>query len=100
MRYIEKLIAKQCVANLLKAGYAISVFDGEEVTLKSSTDRKAIMAALATTDEDKLFTYKTDEPASFVHLVWGNGCDLISDYGVSLEGVLTKANALAEKLEG
>lgn len=98
MTFIERLIVKQVVADLLKAGYTISVQDGEEITLKQSTDRKAIMAALATTGEDRLFVYKPNCKASFVYLIWGNGCDLIADYGVSLESVLTKANALADKL--
>jgi hypothetical protein len=99
--YVEKLIAKKCVGELLKAGFSISVQDGEEIVLRSSTDKKAIMAALATTDEDRLFTHAPadfeGQRNSFVYLVWGNGCDLIADYGVSLEEVLSKTNAFADK---
>lgn len=101
--FVERRIVERVVKDLLKAGYQISVDDGGCVTLKRSRDRGAILAALATTDEDTLYVHKPDAAPgeranSFVLLIYGNGEDIISDYGVSLEEVLSGANALADKL--
>jgi hypothetical protein len=53
--YLEKLIAKQCIADLLAAGWLVSVNDGEETTVLDSTDPETILAAMFTTDEDYLY---------------------------------------------
>jgi hypothetical protein len=53
-RAIERSIIRCIVRDVLAAGHEISVYDGEEVTLTSSRDQRAIMAALFTTDEDRV----------------------------------------------
>lgn len=100
MTFIEKMIAKQCITDLLRAGYAISVQDGEDIVLERSKSPRTILAAMATTDEDRFFVYKEGlTPPSFVYFVYGNdGWDVINDYSVSLETVISKTNALADKL--
>ena len=95
---IERRIVGRAVMDLLNAGYLISVYDGGETTVKNSNDPNVIWPALASTDMDLLFVSHPRFKRSTVQLVWGNGCDVISDYGVSLEGVLANANELAETL--
>ncbi len=97
---IERVIAKRLVTDLIRAGYTLSVNDGEETTLARSTDRRAVFAALATTGEDYLYAH-TDPDSVFgwVRLIWGNGPDLISDYSVNLDGDLAGANALADRFD-
>lgn len=93
MNTIERKIAKRVIADLLQAGYTISVSDGEEVVLDDSIDAAKIFAALGTTDEDRLLTQApagASQPgSSFVWFVYGNGGDdVICDYGVSLEPIM------------
>lgn len=94
----EKLIVGKLVTDLLAAGCRLSVYDGEETTLERSTDAAAIFAALSSTDQDTLYAHKPDGRRSFVQLVWGNGTDVISDYGMSLDEIITPTNFLADQL--
>jgi len=102
---IEKRIVYRVVTDLLAAGYVITVYDGQDEVLVGITDEKLIWPALSSTDADTLRVSKrgshpaTPRGTSFVYLVWGNDCDVISDYGVSLEHVLLDANRLAEELD-
>ena len=67
------------------------------------------MAAMFTTDEDRLwFSRPEDENLKgspernhgWVYFVYSNdGHDVISDYTTNLEGLLKKANLLADKYE-
>lgn len=90
----ERKIASKLVKQALASGYVISVYDGEEFALKLSGSYKAIMAELAATDCDNLVIR---DPASIldgqrlpakvatVALIYGNGCDLISDWSAPAE---------------
>ena len=112
MKFVEKINVKRCIGDLLKAGYSISVDDGEKTTLRRSTDRKAIFAAMGTTDEDWLCVHKADQPIApgdndtrnsfgWVRFIYGNdGWDVINDYTTNLEPVMATVNAFAEKMEG
>ena len=95
----ERLIVGKIVDDVLAAGAVITVNDGEEDTLSLSSDREAIFAALSSTDEDYLFVTQVTGKVSWVRLVWGNDCDVISDYQIRLEALLAGANALAEELD-
>lgn len=81
MPQVEKLIVNRLISAVLKAGWTISVFDGEEWALKTSTNRAAIQAETAATDET---TYRirsaSGEALGQIWLVHGNGTDVISDY--------------------
>lgn len=94
----EKLIVGKLVTDLLAAGYPLSVNDGEEVTVSKSTDAATIFAALSSTDMDLLIVHSVGRANRWVSLVWGNDCDVISDYLTSLEDLIAGANALAEEL--
>ena len=47
---IERAIAREAIKGLLADDFKISVFDGEQTTLKDSTDAAAIESAMFTTD--------------------------------------------------
>lgn len=101
---MEQRIVKLTVKTLLEAGYALSVFDGEEQTAWTTTNYTMLHDALMETDEDFLYTKITDadgnKHSSFVRFVYGNdGWDVICDYGVSLEEALKPVNELVDKLQ-
>lgn len=92
----EKRIVGKLVTDLLASGATLSVNDGEEITIKNSSDPDTIYAALSSTCEDYLMV---DGPGRrWVRLIWGNDVDVISDYVIRLEDLLAGANALAEEL--
>jgi hypothetical protein len=95
MRSDEKRIARQVVADLLQAGFALSVYDGEEYTVRRSRDAAVIQAALGTTDEDRIDAYD----GGTVWLIYGNEPGvLIADYSLALERHLTKSLALSDSI--
>jgi len=108
VKYLEKQVMKQCIADLLDAGFQVSVNDGEETTLKRSTDAEAIFAAMRTTDDDYLFVYKPDAPGDgsgekgcfgWVRFIYGNsGWDVINDYSTNLEQALKRTDALTDEM--
>lgn len=102
---IENMIIAKLLAALLAVdGLRISVNDGEITTLIESTDRQAILDAMRSTDSDSLIV--TWQPVgdrkrkrSFVQLIYGNGIDLISDYGISLDFVMISVTEAVNQLE-
>lgn len=91
----EARVAERLVRALIAQGYVLSVFDGEEYTVKASGDWASVCRALATTDMDKLIVreaHTTEHPESgretrrkvgTITLVWGNapdGSELPSDW--------------------
>lgn len=104
MRKAQNEIIKRVIADGLAAGYQLTVFDGEEQTLKRSTDAEAIFKAMQTTDDDCLFFFwpdnKTTRSNGWVRFIYGNdGPDVINDYTTNLSDVLKGANDLAERME-
>lgn len=102
-QYVERDIIAALVTQVLEAGHDISVNDGGETTLWNSRDKAAIMAALMTTDEDHLYVDARRGPLDEVlgvrgevALIYGNGPCVINDYHVSLEPLMTRAEALAD----
>jgi hypothetical protein len=92
---LELRIAREAIKGLLKAGYGISVDNGEYKSA-ISTNEQDIADALFLTDEDTLNTYKNGMWKGYVLLIYGNVQDVITDYSTSLEEALKDANALAE----
>ena len=79
--YHEARIARKIVKDALANGWTISVNDGEEWTVKSSTDSRTILEALCTTGGDVLrLRDAAGESVGSIWLVWGNDEDLISDH--------------------
>ena len=84
----ERAIAERLVTDAIAQGYQVSVNDGEGWVVKRSTDSKAIMAALFSTDEDYIRIRKDGEETSVgtFTLVYGNdGWDVIADWSYSAE---------------
>ncbi|SFJ47639.1 hypothetical protein SAMN03159338_1499 [Sphingomonas sp. NFR04] len=96
----EGKIARKAAQALLDAGYSVSVYDGEETTVTRSTSIGEIMAAMNTTDDDRLIAFDAEgKRVGFVWFVYGNGGDdVISDYACSLEAALAPVNAYADSL--
>ena len=76
---IERRIATRLIDTILGDDLNISVQDGEETTVSRSKDKAAIIAALASTDFDRLTVWSGAEKVGCIWLVWGNEDDLISD---------------------
>lgn len=91
---IERQIAIKLVDGILEAGYTISVNDGEEMTLVKSSDKDAILAAMASTCHDWLIVHGGEVYIGRVMLVWGNSTDLISDYAWPAPGGCGRIEAL------
>lgn len=97
---IERRIARQAARDLIAAGYTVTVHDGETKTLKHSTNLRAIVGAMFTTDDDYLLAYDGTRCVGWVRFIYGNdGYDVINDYTTNLETVLTETHKLALKLE-
>lgn len=100
---MDMKIAKQIVTDALYRKYTVSVNDGEEWTVKRSSDFNQIIEALASTGEDLLkFRSESGEALGTVYLVWGNcGWDLITDHSANevIAELLTGANELSDKYQ-
>lgn len=93
----EAVKARRLVRLALAKGYAISVYDGEEWTVKQSTERMAVLQALATTECDTLRFRKDGEKLGSMLLIYGNatdGSELIADYSAN-EAMETLYNEVA-----
>ena len=78
----RRVVARLCSAAFAK-GYTISINDGEEWTVKTSSSYNEVCAGLATTGEDTLLLRSSEGIIGRVYLVWGNdadGSELIADY--------------------
>lgn len=100
---IEKRIARRVVTDALEAGYMISVWEGGDWAIKRAVNKAAmIMDAMFSTDSDLLVLRKLDgEIVGRVYLVWGNGCDVLSDWSdnEATNELLKGALAVSEKAE-
>jgi hypothetical protein len=80
----EARIARKLVKAALDADYSLSVYDGEEWTVKRAWRMKTVLEALATTGEDTLCICDEEgTPYGSFYLVWGNaedGSELIADH--------------------
>lgn len=77
--------AAKIVRKLVKAGlgmgFSVSVYDGEEWTLKASTKQTEIFEALATTGEDVIrFRDSENQSVGTFYLIYENGEDVICDH--------------------
>lgn len=110
MRELEEKIVGQFVDDALAAGFRLAVslergYDVEDM-LMGSRDRAKIMEEAFAGDECHIFVQAAKGPTveggqviskGWVFCVMGNnGYDVISDYSVSLESLLSKANKLAD----
>jgi hypothetical protein len=81
---IERKIINRLLRAALDAGYSVSVFDGEETTLRNSKRIVQIQAALATTGEDLLtITGRSGEMLGKIFLVYNGDEDVINDHSAN-----------------
>jgi len=100
----ERRIVERVVDDALKAGYSVTVNDGEEDVLFASLDKVAILKSMFSTDEDRLYFHTKSGKASFgwVYFIYGNdGPDVINDWtdNEATNKLLMGANALANQIE-
>lgn len=111
---MERVIRERVVADLIAAGYALNVDNGdnngEDYELPApSKDPAAVLAAMNQTDDERLYVW-TDAPAEnpeddhkpmgWVLFVYGNdGYDVVSDYTTNLETALKGSNDLADAID-
>ena len=78
--------ATRLVRFLLSQDCAVSIWEGEGWAIKRSTSLPDLLAALASTGEDKIVVYPAGEKTlrlGDIYLVWGNaddGSELIADH--------------------
>lgn len=72
-------LATRLVSECLRRGYAVSVYDGDETTVKRSRDIDVIYPAMGSTDEDRIIISELSPNANgkFIRvgtfvLIWGN----------------------------
>jgi len=112
MTPIETQIVKHIINEAIKAGYSISIFNGEEYTINQSNNPSAIINAMGSTDQDimhldKLDKYMGNKYIGFVsimydceynNLMYNNGYDVIHDYSESLTDFMSPVETFAESL--
>lgn len=106
---IEAQIIDAILIAALAKGYVVSVCDGEEWSLRRSSDIEAIRAEVAASDETTLMfrdpaNQRPDgDPARVgsVFLVHGNGCEVISDCSdnEATNDLLAPATEIVKRME-
>lgn len=94
---IELLVVRRLIADLITAGYALTVDDGDGIRQTGTPDE--LISTIFGVDEAHILADKIDNHA-WVFLVLGNdGWDVISDYAVSLESVMAPLNQWIDEQE-
>lgn len=98
---VEKEIVTEVAASLIRAGFHISVDNGEDKPTPATRNLGRILEALFLTDEDFLIVYTPDNLTrkGWVRLIYGNdGPDVINDYSVTLESYIGEAGTPVQNL--
>lgn len=86
--HVERAIVRAFVDAVLKAddAYTLRVHDGEDFATDKTRDPDAIVQAIMSTDEDRLYVYNAERRIGFLYLVYGNsGWDVMADYTATPE---------------
>lgn len=99
-RTIERRIVRRLVLALIKAGYSVSLYDGQEWVAKKEKTWKAVKDKFFSVDEETLYAYDAEgRRIGVVFLVYGNGgWDVMADWSSSLEPVVNPVLDYAETL--
>ena len=76
----EQAIARKVLKRILAAGYGVRVHDGEELHPLTTTEA-ATWDNMGETEMDRLYVYDGATRIGTILLIWGNGEDLVSDWG-------------------
>jgi hypothetical protein len=96
---VERKIAAAFIETVLAKPYlSISVHDGEELVLRRSRDKSAILAAMFSVDEEKLYVCADGIGSiGWAFFVYGNdGWDVISDYTTNLQEFMGEADKISD----
>ena len=90
---------------VLTRGDAVSVYDGGEITVRASTDRATIIAALCTSDEDRLYFHRdgSAKHSGWAWLVYGNEPGVVIADATANEytdSILARSNEIMMEYEG
>ncbi len=103
---IEDQLIKATISILLRDGFTLGVFDGEEMTVRQSTNPDLIFTSMKTTDEDYIYTFKPGDmnPRSvgfgWVRFVYGNdGIEVINDYTTTLDAQMAVIYKMIDEYE-
>lgn len=99
---VERNITFKTVDLLIKNGYRLRVWDGEDWACIKTTDRKLVKNSLMSTEEDTLYVYDAqNNQVGWVAFVYGNdgGHGVIADYTCAMEDTLSEVEQYAKKLE-
>lgn len=78
---IEARIVRNIVRRALAKGYLVSVSDGESVSVLRTNSLDLVMSEVGATDETTLIFCDSDHRRlGGIHLVHGNGEDVVSDH--------------------
>lgn len=97
----ENVIIRKAVRAAVDAGFTVSVFDGEDYSVRRSRKVEEVMRSLRATDSDRLIVRDNDgERVGSVLLVYGNEpYEVIADYSLALNDLLRGAEARAMRME-
>ena len=100
---LEARIMRSAIRELLNHGFLLSVFDGEEFTLRRCADARAIFEALRSTDEDFLHVYEPSADGmknlGWIQFVYGNEPGVVvADHTVNLTAYLDHTNRIADSI--
>jgi hypothetical protein len=98
----ERAHACNLVKQLIADGFTLAVNDGEEWTVTRCTDADTVIDALATTGEDYLKVFRSeDDVHSTLQLIWGNcksGMELVADYSFGTDYGLKVVDDIIDKV--
>ncbi len=78
---LDRRIVRAILTEAFTRGYSVSVYDGDEWTVKRSANMNEVTDALATTDEDAVRFRDGDRVVGTMSLVYGNEPGVIvADY--------------------
>jgi hypothetical protein len=98
MNAVEQAIAQRCVADLLEAGYLVSVYHDTQPVLDRSRELGAILASMGSAGKEMLWIRDTkDQRVGWISFRYGSSSSahVMADYTPNLESILERTNDLA-----
>lgn len=95
---IERRIVKRVSQDALAAGYSVTVDDGGE-EFGPFTHTADVLDRMFSVDQETIYLRKLGSDEGLVFFVYGNdGHDVIADYSLNMEELLSGANKLADEI--
>lgn len=98
---IERQIIVLLVSDILAENCSIAIDNGCDDETAPTADAAAVFNAMSKTDRDDIWVFYSGERVGGIRLIYGNGCDVVSDYSTTLsETLLARAGELAARFRG